>query len=230
MTTANKITLTRIGLIPVFVLLAIYYGVSFSAGHPKEWLRWAAVSAFGLAALSDGLDGYIARRYNQRTELGVLLDPVADKGLLLAGILTLSFSGWSYELPVWFAIVVIARDLIVGIGALILVMLHGRTAVRPSWTGKTATALQMLTIVAVMCQSSVLRQPVPMVDTWLRGWLGDWLESGQSVCVVWLDIPVWIAAVFTVISGVRYSVSGLAQMHIGGHGDPVPWPKKERKE
>src|SRR5437773_43324 len=88
MTTANKITLVRIAMIPVFVALAIYYGESVRRGAPLEWQRFAAILVFLLAAVSDGLDGYVARRYNQRSRLGVILDPIADKGLLLSGIFT----------------------------------------------------------------------------------------------------------------------------------------------
>src|SRR5687768_7713917 len=97
MTTANKITITRILMIPVFVMMAIYYGRGLVKGEPLEWQRWMAVIIFGLAAASDGIDGYIARLYNQRSKLGEILDPIADKGLLLAGIITLSLSNWHYE-------------------------------------------------------------------------------------------------------------------------------------
>src|SRR5207253_6153562 len=106
-TTANKITLVRIAMIPVFVTLAIYYGESIQRGDPLEWQRFAAIIVFLLAAASDGLDGYVARRYNQRSALGVILDPIADKGLLLSGIITLSISNWSQsdpdygKFPVW---------------------------------------------------------------------------------------------------------------------------------
>src|SRR2546423_14925187 len=83
MTTANKITVVRILMIPVFVTLAIYYGESIQEGSPQDWMRVTAITVFLLAALSDGLDGFVARRYNQRSPLGVILDPVADKGSLL---------------------------------------------------------------------------------------------------------------------------------------------------
>ena len=99
MTTANKITVTRILLIPVFVMMAIYYGRGLQKGHPRDWQRIVAIFLFLVAAASDGLDGYVARRYNQRSRLGVVLDPIADKGLLLAAIITLSFSNWTYEFP-----------------------------------------------------------------------------------------------------------------------------------
>jgi CDP-diacylglycerol--glycerol-3-phosphate 3-phosphatidyltransferase len=92
MTTANKITIARILMIPLFVMMAIYYGRGVQLGVPQEWQRWTAIAIFVIAAASDGVDGYIARRFNQKSQLGVILDPIADKGLLLAGILTLSFS------------------------------------------------------------------------------------------------------------------------------------------
>src|SRR3954447_15670519 len=107
-TTANKITVVRILMIPVFVTLAIYYGESIKRGAPLEWQRFAAIAVFLLAAVSDGLDGYVARRYNQRSSLGVILDPIADKGLLLSGIITLSLTNWnqlepeSGKFPAWF--------------------------------------------------------------------------------------------------------------------------------
>src|SRR5205814_6251596 len=84
MTTANKITIVRILMIPVFVTMAIYYGQSIERGAPLEWQRFTAIIIFLVAAASDGLDGYVARRYKQRSALGAILDPIADKGLLLS--------------------------------------------------------------------------------------------------------------------------------------------------
>src|SRR5438270_11872654 len=95
MTTANKITVIRILMIPVFVTLAIYYGQSVQKGDPVVWERFAAIFVFLLAAVSDGLDGYVARRYNQRSSLGVILDPIADKALLLSVVITLSITNSS---------------------------------------------------------------------------------------------------------------------------------------
>ena len=71
MTTANKITIARILMIPLFVMMAIYYGRSVQHGAPYDWQRWAAIAIFVAAAASDGIDGYIARRFNQRSRLGV---------------------------------------------------------------------------------------------------------------------------------------------------------------
>src|SRR5436190_23320067 len=158
MTTANKITVVRILMIPAFVTMAIYYGQSIQRGVPLEWQRFTAIAIFLIAAVSDGLDGYVARRYNQRSSLGVILDPIADKGLLLSGIITLSISNWSEidpeygRFPAWFPVLVISRDAVILVGTAVLYFLVGRVKVRPSWTGKVATVLQMCAIAWVMLQ------------------------------------------------------------------------------
>src|SRR5919199_5745625 len=140
MTTANKITIVRILLIPVFVTLAIYYGQSIARGQPLEWERYTAIAVFLIAAASDGLDGYVARRYNQRSSLGVILDPIADKGLLLSGIITLSISNWSESDPDYgrfprlVPVLLITRDAVILVGTAVLYFLVGRVKVKPTWT------------------------------------------------------------------------------------------------
>lgn len=209
MTTPNKITITRIFMIPVFVMMAIYYGRSVQRGDPQEWQRWAAIAIFVLAAASDGVDGYIARRYNQKSRLGVILDPIADKGLLLAGIITLSFSNWAYEFPVWFPVLVVARDVVIVTGTITLQFLNGTVRVKPSWMGKTATALQMVAISLCMLQLNLFHRAVT---------LGSW-----KVNLDFLDIPVYLAGLATFISGVGYVIDGIRQLHDKGHGEPKPW-------
>jgi CDP-diacylglycerol--glycerol-3-phosphate 3-phosphatidyltransferase len=197
MTTANKITIVRIGMIPVFVTLAIYYGQSIQRGAPEEWQRFAAIVVFLAAAASDGIDGYVARRYNQRSSLGVILDPIADKGLLLSGIITLSISNWSKtapefgQFPAWFPVLVITRDAVIVVGAVVLHLLHGKVHVKPSWTGKVATVLQMAAIAWVMLQLTFLP-------------------------VIWV---VGAAGLFTLISGVIYVMNGIGQLAAGGHAN-----------
>lgn len=209
MTTANKITITRIMMIPVFVMMALYYGRSVQHGSPQEWQRWTAIAIFVLAAASDGIDGYIARRYNQKSRLGEVLDPLADKGLLLSGIITLSFSNWGYEFPVWFPVLIVARDVVILAGTLTLHFLNGSVRVRPSWTGKTATALQMVAIALCMLQWNWFQKTLA---------IGRWkLDFGS------LDLAVWLAGFFTLVSGFGYVMSGIAQLHDKGHGDPKPW-------
>ncbi|MEI6562519.1 MAG: CDP-diacylglycerol--glycerol-3-phosphate 3-phosphatidyltransferase [Verrucomicrobiota bacterium] len=198
MTTANKITITRILTIPLFVAMVIYYGHGVRHGHAQEWQRVAAILLFALAALSDGIDGYIARHYNQRTRLGLVLDPIADKGLLLAGIITLSFSNWHYEFPLWFPILVISRDVVIVSGALLLRYINGEVTVKPSWMGKTATALQMLSIVAAMLQVNRPELPIDPPFSWMDG-------------------LVVAAGIFTFISGIGYVIDGVRQLQAGGH-------------
>jgi CDP-diacylglycerol--glycerol-3-phosphate 3-phosphatidyltransferase len=197
MTTANKITIVRILLIPAFVTMAIYYGQSVARGEPLEWQRFAAIIIFLVAAASDGLDGYVARRYNQRSSLGVILDPIADKGLLLSGIITLSISNWSHsnpehgQFPVWFPVLVITRDTVILVGSAVLHLLNGNVKVRTSWTGKVATVLQMAAIAWVMLQLHFL----PLIYV------------------------VAAAGLFTFVSGIIYVRDGVRQLQIGGHAN-----------
>lgn len=199
MTTANKITLVRILMIPAFVTMAIYYGQSIQHGAPAEWERFAAVAIFLIAALSDGLDGYVARHYNQRSSLGVVLDPIADKGLLLSGIITLSISNWSEtnasygSFPTWFPVLVISRDAILLVGAGVLYLLNGKVQIQPNWTGKVATVLQMIAIGWVMLQLNVL----PLLYV------------------------VIAASIFTAVSGIIYVTDGVRQLQAAGHAHPA---------
>ncbi len=199
MTTANKITIIRILMIPAFVTMAIYYGQSIQRGAPLEWMRFTAIAIFLIAAVSDGLDGYVARRYNQRSSLGVILDPIADKGLLLSGIITLSISNWSEvdpdygRFPAWFPVLVISRDAILFVGAGVLYLLIGKVHVKPSWTGKVATVLQMIAI----------------------GWVMLQLQLFPLLYVV------IAAGFFTLVSGIIYVADGVRQLQAAGHAHPA---------
>lgn len=197
MTTANKITVIRILMIPVFVTLAIYYGQSIQEGHPRDWMRFTAITVFLLAALSDGLDGYVARHYNQRSALGVILDPIADKGLLLSGIITLSISNWSQvdpaygKFPAWFPVLVITRDIVILLGSALVHVMNGTMRVVPRWTGKVATVLQMAAIAWVMLQITI--PPLMYV--------------------------VYAAGLFTLVSGIIYLRDGVRQLSAQGHAN-----------
>lgn len=200
MTTANKITIVRIFLIPLFALMAIYYGQSVKSGHPQTWQWVLTIVLFISTAASDGIDGYIARRYNQRTRLGSILDPIADKGLLLTAIITLSFSNWIYEFPLWFPVLVVSRDAVILIGAGVIQFFTGTLDVKPSWLGKCATALQMLAIALTLLQ-----------------WQHPLAVSGFHFNL--LDIPVALAGIFTFLSGVGYVMDGIHQLQAGGHAN-----------
>src|ERR1044071_4518766 len=113
MTTANKITIVRILLVPLFVVEVLNY-----VAHGREPHRFLAICAFLVAAVCDGVDGYIARRYNQRSELGAILDPLGDKLLLGAGVVLLSLHNEPYlpHLPLWMTATVISRDVLLLVG------------------------------------------------------------------------------------------------------------------
>ena len=191
MTTANKITLTRILMIPLFVLMAIYYGRGVQRGQPEEWQRVAALLLFAGAALSDGIDGWISRRFHLKSRLGAILDPIADKGLMLTAIITLSVTRWPYELPVWYPVLVIARDAFIVTGCGVLRFLNHHLEVKPSLLGKTSTFLQMLSVALVMLQ---------------------WHDPGPVV---------WLSGAVTLLSGFFYVAEGIRQLHDGGHTKAV---------
>jgi len=146
MTTANKITILRILLIPFFVVEVLYYVKTGDELH-----RLLGLLCFGVAAICDGVDGYIARRYNQRSELGAILDPLADKLLLLSGIVLLSFN-WPYfaNIPLWLTGTIIGRDLLVLVGLVVIQITVGKVTVKPRMLGKIATVLQMVVVLWVL--------------------------------------------------------------------------------
>jgi len=134
LTLANQLTFLRILIIPAFVLL-ITYG----------YLGWA-LFAFITAGITDGLDGLIARRANQRTSLGAWLDPMADKLLLVTTFVVLTLPGVDVtnHIPLWLTVLLISRDIvIVGVVAIVNLAVGPRTF-RPSFLGKMATATYLL--------------------------------------------------------------------------------------
>lgn len=158
MTTANKVTIFRIILIPFFVVEVLYY---VQAGWEPH--RWLALLSFLAASVLDGVDGFIARRYNQRSELGALLDPLADKLLLVSAIVLLSLDNQPHlgRLPLWFTGVVIGRDVILLVGLVVIHLTAGRAVIRPRWSGKVATVLQMGTVLWIFLKFD---------DRWLPWW------------------------------------------------------------
>jgi CDP-diacylglycerol--glycerol-3-phosphate 3-phosphatidyltransferase len=173
MTTANKITILRILLIPFFVVELIYYVRSGNEVH-----RLLAILAFAVTAILDGVDGYIAQHYNQISELGKILDPLADKLLLVSGIVLLSFDNTPYlrQIPLWLTGTIIGRDLLLAIGAVVIWLLVGKITVRPRLTGKLATVFQMLAVVWIL-----LRWDLTFHGNFLKTWiLGAGIFTGVS--------------------------------------------------
>jgi CDP-diacylglycerol--glycerol-3-phosphate 3-phosphatidyltransferase len=197
MTTANKITIGRIVLVPFFVVQILYYAKAGADLH-----RLLALGAFLLACLSDWLDGYLARHRGQHTELGAVLDPLADKLLSMAALVLLSLPlAWDLtRLPLWLAGTVIGRDLILILGWLVVRPFHSGIEIRPRLIGKIGTVLLMACVVSVLLQG-------PAQITWFMA---------------------LAAAVCDGISGILYISDGLRQMH--GHPAVAPVEQKSGKD
>ncbi len=149
MTWATRITILRLILVPVFVLFIVTYGDT----NPKvELWRYAAVMVFAVAGISDAIDGYLARHWNQASALGALLDPIADKLLLLAALVTLSVVslGESRPFPVWFPVIIISRDGLLLCGYCVLRHFRVPVEIKPHWTGKLSTVFTLLAIGAAL--------------------------------------------------------------------------------
>lgn len=147
MNTANAITLVRLALIPVFVTLLLIYRPD--AG--LEGVRIAAFIVFVTAAVSDGVDGYVARHYNQRTRLGAVLDPTADKLLTnISFVFLAALTSFDTPVPMWLPVVVLARDITITTGSFMLNKYMGPLKVRPRILGKAATVAHSVAIAAVV--------------------------------------------------------------------------------
>ena len=136
MNTANKITLFRVLLIPVFVVVCY---LEFPMSH------WVALAIFILASLSDFLDGYIARNYNQITDFGKFLDPIADKLLVTSAMCIFVEQG---RMTAWVLLIVIAREF--AVSALRLVAVDNGRVIAAGWSGKVKTACTMVGICVML--------------------------------------------------------------------------------
>ncbi|MDH4232747.1 MAG: CDP-alcohol phosphatidyltransferase family protein [Nitrospirota bacterium] len=140
----NSLTIARIVIIPVFVTSIMY----------NQYLY--ALILFVIAALTDLLDGLLARLANQKTPLGTFLDPLADKFLLVSSFIIFSVNSW---IPKWFTIIVISRDLIVVIGCFLLYMLTSTIKIEPVFLGKLAIALQLFILAYVLLNVNITTLP-----------------------------------------------------------------------
>jgi cardiolipin synthase len=196
MTTANKVTILRIFLIPFFVGAVLYY-----VQTGEEWFRIAGLLCFAVASICDGVDGFIARHYNQFSELGTILDPLADKLLLVSGVVVLSFDNTPYldRMPPWLTITIISRDLVLLIGLAVIHLTVGKVKVRPRIIGKVATVLQMAAVLWILLRwhSNVL----------------DYVVVGAAIC--------------TAVSGIWYVFDGMKQL--GSHPSSSPTPPDKSK-
>ena len=169
-TVPNQITFLRLGFLP-FILILIDY----------EHYRWALL-VLVIAGLSDGIDGLLARRLNQRSSLGAYLDPIADKLLLSSSFVILAFKK---KIAWWLTIMVLSRDVLLLTVAIVIILIAGYRAFPPSILGKFTTAFQIILVFAI-----VLAEAYPNLQ----------LASANRILI-------YTVAALTTLSGFHYSFS-----------------------
>ena len=171
---ANLLTFLRIGLIPVFAILLVY--------HKEGW----ALAVFTVAGVSDGIDGFLARRLNQESELGTIIDPVADKLLMTTAFIMITIPGMlspgrHLPVPFWVTAAVIGRDIaIIAVAGAINVM-TGFRGFKPSWLGKASSFVQVTGVILIL---------IAAVCPFLNG--------------IYLPTVYTTVAAFAVFSGIHY--------------------------
>ena len=144
MTTASKITLVRVAFIPVYMVL-----MYLSGGQPNLWM-WLGLAVFVIASLTDYVDGYIARKYQQVSDFGKFLDPLADKLLVIAAMTM--FCQWG-QMPAWALMIVLTREF--AVTGLRLVAVGNGTVIAAGWSGKVKTASTMIGLCVLMAFPTV---------------------------------------------------------------------------
>jgi cardiolipin synthase len=166
---ANSLTILRILMAPVISILLVY----------RFWRL--ALATFLLAGITDALDGFFARSRAERTELGMILDPLADKLLLFAAFMTLVYLR---QIPRWLFIIVVSRDLMLIGGFLVLYIAIGKSTVSVSQMGKLTTGLQLATVLGTMLER-------------VMGGVGPYLPP-----------LIYMTAAVTIFSGLEYVLRG----------------------
>jgi len=178
-TVPNQLTFLRLGFLPFFVVLIIY-----------ERYLWALLILI-LAALTDAMDGRLARSLNQKSALGAYLDPIADKLLLSSSFVVLALEG---RIPRWLTILVLGRDVLILVTATVILLVVGYRQFPPSIYGKLTTVMQILMVLVVL------------------------LAEGFQLPA--LGVPrqllAYVVAGFTIFSGFHYSVVVARRLHHHG--------------
>jgi len=184
MSFANKVSIFRIIVVPFFIASVLY-------SPERDSLRFVSLIIFLLAIISDAIDGYIARLKGEKTKAGSIIDPLADKLLLISAFVCLRMVGGNYpggiEFPLWFIIIVISRDLIILLGSAIIYLLQGDLKITPTKLGKITTALQMTSIIGLLLQWPISK-------------------------FIW-----YLTVLFTVLSGFGYIRRGFNILNVNGN-------------
>ena len=170
LTIPNLLSLARMGMVPLFIIAVI------------EGRTWQPLLLFVAAGLTDALDGLIARFWNQQSKLGTYLDPAADKLLLVAAYASLAVPGLGREvtIPIWITVLVIARDVLIVIVALILYLALGISRFPPAWVSKVTTAVQIIAVLLVL----------------MAGTFPAFAETAE--------LSLLLVALLTIVSGLNY--------------------------
>lgn len=166
----NAISLLRIAL----VIPVIYFILEREFSY--------ALVLFFVAGISDALDGYLAKRNNWISRLGSILDPLADKLLLVFSYLAL---GWLHEIPMWLVIAVMVRDVVIVVGAIAYHELIGEYDMMPTWMSKTNTFFQILLVLTVVFSLGAYTLPVWLIDGLVYTVAMTTLISGINYVWVW---------------------------------------------
>src|SRR5262245_40941725 len=178
-TTANQLTILRIVFVPVFIILLVY--------GERGW----ALGTFVAAGMTDVLDGIIARRFGQKTSIGAVLDPLADKLLMASSFLIRSLPqmGFQNAIPGWLLIIILFRDVFILLVSLIVVLMVGWRVFTPTPYGKASTVMQVMTVLTVL--------------------YANW----RGMVIPELNILFYTTGLMTALSGIHYLVRGLRQWH-----------------
>ncbi|MDD4941507.1 MAG: CDP-alcohol phosphatidyltransferase family protein [Candidatus Omnitrophica bacterium] len=177
---ANKISTFRIVSVPFFVACLVYYSQDPAS---REYLRFVALGIFGLGVISDAVDGYIARRAKQQSKAGLILDPLGDKLLLMSAFICLYLAPLPVRFPLPVILVVISRDILILLGAVVIFIVKQEINIVPTRWGKLTTTFQMASVILVLIQ---------------------W----EYAFVCW-----WTAVFFTAISGTDYVMRGFKTLY-----------------
>ena len=152
LTLANQITIGRIVVVPFFIVAVLYYSPE------SDYLRFVALGLFLFAGISDLADGYIARRWQQKTQVGAFLDPLADKILLMSAFFCLYLMNGYFpavRFPIWLVVAVISLDVILLIGTAVIQLLYRNFEIQPTFWGKANTFVQVLCVIGFLLQLSI---------------------------------------------------------------------------
>lgn len=187
-TWATRITILRILLVFPFISFMLKINAQNLSESGQNAMRYTAIVLFMIMAVSDGIDGYLARRKNQITRLGSFLDPVADKLLIVSACLLLASKKahvGNFLLPSTVVVFIIGKDLLLIIGFIIVYFLTSRFLIAPVFMGKLATTIQLVMVGGILV--------APEVSSFFPGWiwflrLSWWSAAGTAILATFIYI------------------------------------------